>query len=237
VKFSESGADVTPKVPPDLYAGDPLTIAAKVASLSGTVTVSGDIGNQPWTVTLPVDKAADGLGISKYWARARISDAEVGTLLGSISRAEADRRILDLALEHHLLTRVTSLVAVDKTPSRPAGTPLTRADVPLNLPAGWDFDKVFGEKLPGAGPPTDGQPMQTPNSQPLLQDASLVQAIAVSHQPASALAKVAAQPTSRVTLPRTATNAGELLWRGFAMLLASFLLALFALRRRLIRAE
>ena len=32
VKFSESGADVTPKVLPDLYAGDPLTIAAKVAS-------------------------------------------------------------------------------------------------------------------------------------------------------------------------------------------------------------
>ena len=24
---------------------------------------------------------------------------------------------------------------------------LTRADVPLNLPAGWDFDKVFGEQV------------------------------------------------------------------------------------------
>ncbi len=152
--------------------------------------------------------------------------------MGSISRAEADRRILDLALEHNLLTRVTSLVAVDKTPSRPAGTPLTRADVPLNLPAGWDFDKVFGEKLPQGERPTGGQPMQTPDSQPLLQDASLVQAIAVAHQPTSALAKVAAQSTSAVSLPKTATNAGALLWRGFGMLLASILLALFALRRR-----
>jgi Ca-activated chloride channel homolog len=25
---------------------------------------------------------------------------------------------------------------------------LTRADVPLNLPAGWDYDKVFGEQQP-----------------------------------------------------------------------------------------
>jgi Ca-activated chloride channel homolog len=235
VKFSESGADVTPKVLPDLYAGEPLTIAAKLASLRGAVTISGTIGDQPWTVSLPVDKAAEGAGISKYWARARISDAEVGTLLGNISRGEADRRILDLALEHGLLTRVTSLVAVDKTPSRPEGVALRRADVPLNLPAGWDFDKVFGEKRSGSGQRVGGQPQQqAPDDQPTLQDAGLVQAIAVAHRPTAGLAKVAAQPASGVTLPRTATDAGTLLWRGLLMLLTSLLLALFALRRRLL---
>jgi Ca-activated chloride channel family protein len=26
--------------------------------------------------------------------------------------------------------------------------PLARADVPLNLPAGWDFEKVFGKEKP-----------------------------------------------------------------------------------------
>ena len=51
-------------------------------------------------------------------------------------------------------SRLTSLVAVDRTPSRPAGTPLARADLPLNLPAGWDFDVLFGgARHPGA----DGQ--------------------------------------------------------------------------------
>jgi Ca-activated chloride channel family protein len=221
---------------PDLYAGEPLTIAAKLASAKGDVTISGMIGNRPWTVTLPIDKAAEGKGVSKFWARARIADAEVGMLLGKTSRGEADRRILDLALEHGLLTRVTSLVAVDKTPSRPEGAVLSRADIPLNLPAGWDFDKVFGEK-PRQGSPALNMPQAEPDSPTLLQDASLVKAIAVSHQPASATANAtakarAAQKTANVALPPTATNAAALLWRGFLLLLASIALALFALRRR-----
>ena len=34
------------------------------------------------------------------------------------------------------------------TPKRPAGEKLTRADIPLNLPAGWNYDSVFGEDTP-----------------------------------------------------------------------------------------
>ena len=231
VTFSEKGADVTPKVLPDLYAGDPLTVAAKLASASGSVTISGDIGNQPWTVTMPIDKAADGHGISKVWARARIGDAEVGALLGKTSQGEADRRILDLAMQHNLLTRVTSLVAVDKTPSRPDGVALTRADVPLNLPAGWDFDKVFGEH-PATGRPAGAAPA-SPDAQPLLQDTSLVTAIAVRHQPlAATVAPGSALHNASVNLPKTATNAATLIWRGVLLLLASLALALIALRRR-----
>jgi Ca-activated chloride channel family protein len=48
-------------------------------------------------------------------------------------------------VKHHLVSRLTSLVAVDVTPSRPADAPLESGHVPLNLPDGWDFDKVFGE--------------------------------------------------------------------------------------------
>ena len=232
VTFSEKGSDVTPKILPDLYAGEPLTVAAKVTTASGTMTISGDIGNQPWTVTLPIDKAAEGKGISKVWARARISDAEVGALLGKTSQAAADRRIIELAMQHNLLTRLTSLVAVDKTPSRPEGTPLSRADVPLNLPAGWDFDKVFGER-PTTGQPIDAAP-QSPDALPLLQDASYVQAIAVQHQPLAAdIGKAGGVRQVRsVPLPTTATNAATLIWRGVLLLLASLALALFALRRR-----
>jgi Ca-activated chloride channel family protein len=231
VTFSEKGADATPRVLPDLYAGEPLTVAAKLATPTGTMTISGDIGNQPWTVTLPIDKAAEGKGIAKVWARARVGDAEVAVLLGKSSQAEADKRILGLALQHNLLTRLTSLVAVDKTPSRPAGTPLARADVPLNLPAGWDFDKVFGER-PAAGQPAEAAP-QGPGAQPLLQDASLVQAIAAKHQPLAATTGTAgAQPVRSVRLPATATDAASLIWRGALLLLASLALMLVGLRRR-----
>ncbi len=95
-------------------------------------------------MTLPLANAAEGTGLSKLWARRKIADAEVARTLRTITPEEADKRILALALDHHLVTRLTSLVAVDKTPSRPDGARLTRADIPLNLPAGWEFDKVFG---------------------------------------------------------------------------------------------
>ncbi len=117
------------------------------------------IGDRPWVVTLPLAQAAEGRGLSKLWARRKIADAEVARTLRRITPDEADQRILALALEHHLVTRLTSLVAVDQTPSRPDGARLTRADIPLNLPAGWEFDKVFGgERAAGAG----GTPRRRP---------------------------------------------------------------------------
>lgn len=224
VAFSQSGADLTPKTLPDLYAGEPLTIAAKLISPTGTMTVSGDIAGRPWSVTLPLAKAADGAGISKYWARARISDAEVAHVLGQISRGEADRRILDLSLEHGLITRVTSLVAVDKTPSRPRGAPLARADVPLNLPAGWDFDAVFGERPNSGEPGAPGTAPRLRDASLVLRDASLAKAIMVSPRPNWAADKVVSQSARNVTLPSTGTDAGALLWRGFILLLASLAL-------------
>jgi Ca-activated chloride channel family protein len=231
VKFSEGGADVTPKVLPDLYAGEPLTIVAKLPALSGTVEISGLVGDRPWSATLPVAKAAEGKGLSKLWARAHISDAEVGAILGATSQAEADRRILALALEHSLLSRLTSLVAVDKTPSRLADVALTRADVPLNLPAGWDFDKVFGEtrrQQPAGAPPQPG-PDAVPA--PKLQDAALIQKIAAARHPTAAVMKPG-QPVHKVVLPATATDAASLLRAGLLLLLASLVLLLVAFRRR-----
>lgn len=142
--FSQEGISLTPGLLPDLYRGEPLVLAARTKQVSGTMTVEGTVGSRPWTVTLPLDAASPAEGISKIWARRKIDDAEVDMKLGKITELAADTRILSLALEHHLVTRLTSLVAVDQTPSRPANTPLTRADIPLQLPAGWDFETLFG---------------------------------------------------------------------------------------------
>ncbi len=64
-------------------------------------------------VTLPLANAAEGTGLSKVWARRKISDAEVARTLPQTSPEDADKTILALALEHQLVTRLTSLVAVD----------------------------------------------------------------------------------------------------------------------------
>src|SRR6516164_5254871 len=141
VTFSGTKADMTPTVLPDLYRGEPLMLVAKVGELAGTMEINGRIGDRPWSVTLPLSGAAEGRGLSKLWARRKITDAEIAQTTRALSADEADKTILALALEHQLVTRLTSLIAVDQTPSRPSGEPLKVSELPLNLPAGWDFEK------------------------------------------------------------------------------------------------
>lgn len=147
-KFSEAKADVTPAIIPDVYRGEPLVLAAKLDKLAGSLEIRGRVGDHPWSVTLPLQNAAEGKGLSKLWARRKIGDAEVTRAMRELAPEEADKAILALALDHQIVTRLTSLVAVDKTPSRPEGAPLKLSELPINLPAGWDFEKVFGERSP-----------------------------------------------------------------------------------------
>jgi len=135
--------DMTPASLPDLYAGEPVVIAAKMKQVSGKLALSGNLAGKPWLITLPLDKAATGTGIGKLWARRKIRDFE-GQRLNSQNWDKFDKQILKTALAHHLVSRLTSLVAVDVTSSRPQGEEITTANLPLQLPEGWNFDKVFG---------------------------------------------------------------------------------------------
>ncbi|MFK4619448.1 Ca-activated chloride channel family protein [Bradyrhizobium diazoefficiens] len=145
-KFSEATADVTPAIIPDVYRDEPLVLAARLDKLAGSLEIKGRVGDRPWSVTLPLQNAAEGKGLSKLRARRKIGDAEVARTMREMTPEEADKAILALALDHQIVTRLTSLVAVDKTPSRPEGEPLKLSELPINLPAGWDFEKIFGER-------------------------------------------------------------------------------------------
>jgi Ca-activated chloride channel family protein len=233
--FSAAPADASPLILPDLYRGEPVALTAKVGALNGTLEIKGFIGERPWTVTIPLANAAEGEGLSKLWARRKIADAEVARTLHRISQDEADKRILALALEHHLVTRLTSLIAIDKTPSRPDGLHLTRADIPLNLPAGWDFDKVFGHgraSTPAERPtvPVERRADLTGADRPaqVLSYASVRQSNAARPAPQGA-----ATPASNgVVLPKTATDAELRLWFGLLACFLSLILFAFAWRRR-----
>jgi Ca-activated chloride channel family protein len=127
--------------------------------------------------------------------------------------------VLALALAHHLVSRLTSLVAVDATPSRPAGAHLTRAELPLDLPAGWDFDKVFGTT--GGEPPAEAAPRKDDHA-----DAGGTQLAAASSSPAGARAAAmpAAYRNGGVLLPKTATDAELRALAGAVLMFAGFLL-------------
>lgn len=217
VHFSGGDMDATPAVLPDLYRGEPVVIAARLPAHDGTLEISGMIGAQPWSVSLPLAKAAEGSGLAKLWARRKITDAEMARRLGSIEGAEADRRVLALALAHHLVSRLTSLVAVDETPSRPPGVRLTRAELPLNLPAGWEFDKVFGARnAPDGASPGHAVP---PAPAPLERRAD-----AGAAAPLAMAAIASAGPAGGIALPQAATDAELKLMAGLVLLMLSILL-------------
>jgi Ca-activated chloride channel homolog len=149
---TQAGVELTPALLPDLYQGEPLLVMAEAKSLSGTLTFTGKIGDAPWTVTLPLASAAQGKGISKLWAHRKIADFEVAATMGTVPAEVSANQVLEVALAHQIVSSQTSLIAVDKSPKRPAGEKLTRAEVPLNLPEGWNFDKVFGKDVPLLSP-------------------------------------------------------------------------------------
>ena len=132
---------------PDLYEGETLNLTAKAPTgVTGQLKVTGLRGDTPWEARLPLGKGASREGISKLWAREKINALEVEYLSNYPRQDEIDAEILETALEHSLVSRLTSLVAVDVTPRRPEGERLLSASMPTNLPKGWDFDKVFGPR-------------------------------------------------------------------------------------------
>ncbi len=146
-----SGVDTYPKLLPDLYHGEPLVVAVKLPGAAApdatdSVQITGILGGRQWRHKLALAGARAAQGISLLWARARIADL-TDSLREGAKPAMVRAAVIATALRHNLVSRYTSLVAVAKQRTRPADTPLARAKLPLNLPKGWAYDKVFGKDL------------------------------------------------------------------------------------------
>jgi len=131
-----AAAELAAPLPADVYAGDPLVVAARVPRLStGLLTLSGTAGAHAWVRQLPLTVVSAQAGVGKLWARERI--AELSAQRGLAGQDEATRQaIVGLALAHHLVSEFTSLVAVDVTPVRAAGAPLAAEQLPTSAPQG-----------------------------------------------------------------------------------------------------
>src|SRR5262249_32891410 len=61
---------------PDLYAGEPVVLSARVSSMNGELHLSGTFDGKPWTAALKISDAIDGSGVAKLWARSKIAALE-----------------------------------------------------------------------------------------------------------------------------------------------------------------
>ena len=134
---------------PDLYLGEPLVVNFVADKPVGTVKISGLRGETPWSASMRLDAAVGGHGMGVLWAREKIS-ALIDSLHEGAQEESVKPAVVQIALEHHLVSKYTSLVAVDKTPARPAEELLKTTLMPTNLPEGWSHEQVFGELPQGA---------------------------------------------------------------------------------------
>lgn len=131
---AEGGGEIYPRRPGDLYLGEPLVFAVRSPSEPRSVRVEGWRGEVPFTRELDATSASLGPGVDKLWARRKIDALETSDSLDDEARGQA---IVDVALRHHLVSKHTSLVAVDRTPVREVVEELTTDRLPLHTPSGW----------------------------------------------------------------------------------------------------
>jgi Ca-activated chloride channel family protein len=91
-------------------------------------------GGAPWSQSVTI-RPGEAHGIAALWARRKIEsllDGRVDGYADSLIR----RLVVEVALEHGLVSPYTSLVAVEKTAARSFGESVERRVVPNMAPAG-----------------------------------------------------------------------------------------------------
>jgi Ca-activated chloride channel family protein len=146
IDWMQTNMEIWPQKIIDLYKGEPLLITAKTNQQLGEIKITGKVANNNWSSSLKLDGGQSRNGISTLWARNKIS-----ALMQQKRDAEFEsikQTIIETAIEHHLVGKYTSLVAVDVTPVRPKDEELDSHAIPTHLPKGWDHNKVFGQQFP-----------------------------------------------------------------------------------------
>ncbi|MBN1209127.1 MAG: VWA domain-containing protein [Myxococcaceae bacterium] len=143
------GTELAPAELPPLVDAVPWSLFGRYTTPGrGKVTLKGRSGQEPFSLTLPVDfpAASDRPAVEKLWAAERIRAWESAELDGRRAQRMKER-IVQLAVAHQIVTKYTSFVVVEERTGerRASGQPETRV-VPVNAPAGW---AMFGTAKQG----------------------------------------------------------------------------------------
>jgi Ca-activated chloride channel family protein len=141
-------AEFYPEIIPDLYAGEPLWLYARLPQEPRQVTVCGELDGSDWEMESHPLEVSGSENLATLWARSKIEALEDSRVFGTDPDTVREE-VLNIALEFGLLTRYTSLVAVDKTPARPGTLDLESENVPSLLPAGSGMTSGFSGTATG----------------------------------------------------------------------------------------
>jgi Ca-activated chloride channel family protein len=139
-----AAVELYPHAIPDVYAGEPLVLAASFPEAPDRpviATAFGQAAGLPWRQTVG-GSPSELPGIAALWARRKIEHL-IDSRVAGVDEALIAKLVIETALEHHLVSPYTSLVAVDRTPARSAAAALERRDIENTMPAGAQWQAAF----------------------------------------------------------------------------------------------
>jgi Ca-activated chloride channel family protein len=144
-----------PQKPPDVFAGKPSLIFAKVKPEGGSVQLRGRLAGSgsPWihNMDIPHTKhasagqyiSAASIPIGALFGRESIEDAEIDLAASVENNSKAiERKIESLGLRHGIPSRMTSLVAISEDTTVDPKDPRRRERLPVEVPAGVSAEGV-----------------------------------------------------------------------------------------------
>jgi Ca-activated chloride channel family protein len=213
IGWDAAGVEVWPKRLPDVYLGEPVVIAARMPASVGEVVLTGRRGPEGFRVDLDVRGGSKHVGVGRLWARRKIT-ALMNSLQDGADVEGVSSEVAQLGIAHHLVTRWTSLVAVDVTPTAPVDVVPERRAVPSLLPRGWSLRKLFGfekdRNRSGTAPAPSGA---SPSSPGLKQaNAPLVMPQVLAFAPRGQLPMGATPAMLLLSIGTTMLGASGLIW-------------------------
>lgn len=121
-------AEIWPQKLPDLYAGQPLVVAMKLNRLPEQITLHGQ-QPEPWQQALQLPAEQQHNGVARLWARSKI-ESLMDQMQRGTDESEVRPAVLEVALQHQLMSNYTSFVAVEQTPVRDPSETLNQQQIP-----------------------------------------------------------------------------------------------------------
>ena len=232
----EINAELALDVIYDLYAGETITAVYKMNALPNSLAITGRTIDGDFIKNIAINSSKNTKGLDILWARRKIDRLTDIHNNAYTSRVEnlSKKDIIGLALEYHLVSRFTSLVAVDITPVRPESELLISQAIIKKAKADGLEDEIKLDK-DGTLQNRDeliqqmiaSLPDQDANS--TTQQEQFINAMKSANVPASAYAAQLKTPVRLVASTQTATNSELFMYLG-----ALILLLTLVFRRRLL---
>ena len=139
---------ILPKKFPDILADEPITFFMKIPDtkmldLIKPFTITGNKRNKEWKFSVTPDQIEKGKHLNQLWAREKVADISFQKITSYMDVMEYEQQIIELGLKHHLITKFTSLVAVDPIVSFDKSSPFFSFQIPQNIPDGWEDPKIL----------------------------------------------------------------------------------------------